>query len=188
MTVKNITLTGHRPNQIIPKGEKWSMAHPMAKEYGKAMRKELLRQAGFNLETKEWDKEQPVKLISGMAIGVDTIGALVLLKLKQQFPELFFLECAVPCLGQESKWNKEDQKRYWEILNQADEVTYVSKERYTHGCMQRRNEYMVDQASVILAVWNGMKSGTGNCVIYALEEGKPVTLIEPMTLNVGILS
>lgn len=188
MTVKNITLTGHRPNQILPKGEKWDMKHPMITEYGKAIRKELLKQAGFNTETKQWDKQQPVKLISGMAIGVDTIGALVLLKLKKQFPSLFFLECAVPCMGQELNWRKADQERYWKIMNEADEVTYVSKEHYTPRCMQKRNEYMVNQASVILAVWNGTKSGTGNCVVYALEEGKPVTLIEPITLKVGVLS
>lgn len=188
MERKKIALTGHRPSKLLPEGEKWDLSHPLIVNYGKAIRRELLKQAGFNTDTQTWDMEQPVQLISGMALGIDTIGALVLIRLKTQFPDLFFLECAIPCAKHESLWPQSEQKRYHEILEKADDVTHVSKKTYDNTCMQRRNEYMVDEADVILAVWDGSKSGTGNCVVYALEKGKPITLIEPISLRVGALS
>jgi len=185
--MKTITLTGHRPKHLIPQGDTWGLTHPLVKGYGSEIRKELLKQAGFNSQTQTWESPEPITLISGMALGVDTIGAMVLLRLKAQFPNRFFLECAIPCLNQDDRWKADDKKRYKDLLSQADVVTYVSEKAYTNGCMQKRNEYMVNQADVILAVWDGSKSGTGNCVIYALEQGMPVMLIEPISLRKGVL-
>lgn len=68
---------------------------------------------------------------------------------------------------------------YRDTLKQADEVTYVSKETYTEGCMQKRNEYMVDQADYVYAVWNGTSGGTGNCVKYAKEQGVFIYIEDP---------
>ena len=58
---------------------------------------------------------------------------------------------------------------------------------YTHGCMQKRNMYMVDSADRVIAVWDGSGSGTGNTVKYALSSGKPVYRIDPDTLSVSLL-
>ena len=43
---------------------------------------------------------------------------------------------------------------------------------------------MVDHAEIVLAVWNGSPSGTGQTVWYARETGKPVWIIRPDTLEV----
>ena len=43
---------------------------------------------------------------------------------------------------------------------------------------------MVDQADYIIAVWNGKPSGTGKTVQYAQQQGKPVRVINPITLVV----
>ncbi len=45
--------------------------------------------------------------------------------------------------------------------------------------MQVRNEYMVDRADLVLALWNGTPGGTGNCVRYARTRGVPVFVIDP---------
>ena len=50
--------------------------------------------------------------------------------------------------------------------------------------MHKRNRYMVDQADYIIAVWNGKPSGTGKTVQYAQQQGKPVRVINPITLVV----
>ena len=55
---------------------------------------------------------------------------------------------------------------------------------YTPGCMEKRNQYMVDHAYYILAVWNGRPSGTGNTVRYAQKKGKFVIVIDPVSLDV----
>ena len=43
---------------------------------------------------------------------------------------------------------------------------------------------MVDQADYIIAVLNGKPSGTGKNVQYAQQQGKPVRVINPITLVV----
>jgi uncharacterized phage-like protein YoqJ len=58
------------------------------------------------------------------------------------------------------------------------------QQRYTPDCMHKRNRYMVDQADYIIAVWNGKPSGTGKTVQYAQQQGKPVRVINPITLVV----
>jgi uncharacterized phage-like protein YoqJ len=44
---------------------------------------------------------------------------------------------------------------------------------------QKRNEWMVDHADEVVAVWDGTSSGTANCVAYAKKVGKPVWRIHP---------
>ena len=45
--------------------------------------------------------------------------------------------------------------------------------------MQKRNEYMVDLTDKVIAVWDGSKGGTGNCVRYAEKCGKEIIRILP---------
>lgn len=45
--------------------------------------------------------------------------------------------------------------------------------------MQKRNEYMVDLADRVIAVWDGSKGGTATCVKYAEKVGKEIIRIEP---------
>ena len=49
--------------------------------------------------------------------------------------------------------------------------------------MDKRNRYMVDQADVLIAVWDGSPSGTGKTVRYAHQQGKPVIIINPVSLD-----
>ena len=116
--------------------------------------------------------------ISGMALGVDTYAAQSVLKLREIYPEIT-LECAVPCRGQEKRWKKEDRDVYAEILSRADKVT-VLQDRYTPFCMQLRDAYMVENADIVLAVWDGGASGgTAYTVRCAEKLGKPVMVIPP---------
>ncbi|MGN1099694.1 MAG: DUF1273 domain-containing protein, partial [Christensenellales bacterium] len=69
------------------------------------------------------------------------------------------------------------------LLSVADKVTYVS-DRYTLSCMQKRNEYMVDESDMLLAVWNGIeKGGTFNTVAYARKKGIGIEIIDLTPLN-----
>ena len=49
--------------------------------------------------------------------------------------------------------------------------------------LKEAEQYMVDCADVVLAVWNGEPSGTGQTVWYAKEKGKVVWRIDPATLG-----
>lgn len=118
--------------------------------------------------------------ISGMALGVDTYAAEIILALKKQWIQLT-LECAVPCESQAIKWKERDRKRYFRIIEKADKETIIQTQ-YTNGCMEKRNRYMVEHSDYVIAVWDGSPSGTGKTVRYAQARNKPVIIINPNTL------
>ena len=86
-------------------------------------------------------------------------------------------------LTQAEKWSEALRDRYFDIASKCDKETLL-QQRYTPDCMHKRNRYMVDQADYIIAVWNGKPSGTGKTVQYAQQQGKPVRVINPITLVV----
>ncbi len=112
--------------------------------------------------------------ICGMAHGCDMYFAEAILQLKKNHPDVT-LEAAIPFLGQADKWGEKMKNRYLSILKLCDKRTLVQRE-YTRDCMMRRNRYMVDNSSVLVAVYNGSAGGTRNTIFYAMREG--VELVE----------
>lgn len=158
-----IAVTGHRPNKLWG----YDLFHPKYKELS-------LQMLDFLEENKA------THCISGLALGVDTVFAQSSMRYRRLYPELnVMVECAIPCANHSSKWNKEAQALYNNLLVLADIVTYVSKETYQPWLMQKRNEYMVDKCDLLLAIWDGSKGGTGNCVNYAKKKGKKIHIINP---------
>lgn len=118
--------------------------------------------------------------LSGMALGADTWGAEIVLALKRQRPDIRLI-AVLPCETQANKWSVEQRERYFNILAECDDVTYISR-HYTNDCMFRRNRWLVDHASFVLAVFNGEpKGGTAYTVNYAYQEKRAVILIHPDT-------
>jgi len=115
--------------------------------------------------------------ISGMALGVDTYAAQTVLRLRDYGMNIRLI-CAIPCRNQSSLWNDSQRKTYNEILAAADKVILLEEE-YSDGCMQRRNEFMVNNSSLVLAVWNGKPGGTANTLRYARKLSRPILQIDP---------
>ena len=116
--------------------------------------------------------------LSGMAQGVDLWCAQIVLELRKKNPALR-LHCILPCEGQESRWAVSAQEHYHSILAQANEVIYVGR-KYSRNCMLKRNRYLVDHCSVLLAVYNGSRrSGTGATVRYAQQISREIIFIDP---------
>lgn len=156
MTIMIIAVTGHRPNKL------WGYNYEVPQYISlKNKMQEIL------------EEQKPEYIISGMAIGVDTVFAIAGLQL--EIP----LECAIPCLNQEQMWSEEAKKLYHKILDRAWKITYVSKEPYAAWLMQKRNEYMVDNCDLLIAVWDGTAGGTANCVKYAKATNKQIIFINP---------
>lgn len=113
--------------------------------------------------------EQPDTVISGMALGWDQ--ALATAALEHGIPVI----AAIPFIGQADRWSKPDVERYWHLLERCSEKRVISTGGYSAEKFQRRNEAMVDDADLVLALWDGLpKGGTANCVAYAEAAGKPV--------------
>ncbi|MCQ2405894.1 MAG: SLOG family protein [Oscillospiraceae bacterium] len=116
------------------------------------------------------------RFICGMALGCDMMFAEAVLTLKEQYPDII-LEAAVPCPGQSNSWNKKYRERYARLIEACD-VVKIHSEEYTAGCMQKRNEYMVDNSSLLIAAFGGKKGGTFNTIRYASSMGLKVEIVE----------
>ena len=106
--------------------------------------------------------------ITGMSRGVDLWAAEAVLELKKEFSHVKLI-CAVPFDGFENSWEMEWQERYRRILISADEVYYIS-DRYSRGAYQKRNEWMIDHASMVIAGYTGAAGGTRNTIAYAKRQ------------------
>ena len=158
---KTCCVTGNRPQKF-----------PWKYGEGKAHKKYLVEMAG---QIEKLIESGYTYFISGGAIGVDMDFAEAVLQVKKQHKDII-LEIAVPCRNQDLKWSKNDKERYAGILKSADIVNVLS-ENYTSFCMQKRNEYMVDKAALVLAFWNGEESGgTWNTINYAERKGKQLVI------------
>ena len=111
---------------------------------------------------------KPDTVISGMALGWDQALAIAAIRLK--IP----VTAAIPFAGQEFKWPAKSQDLYLRILNNCAEQVIVCKGGFKPASMQIRNEWMVDHADTILALWNGSSGGTANCVEFARYMKKPI--------------
>ena len=122
--------------------------------------------------------------LSGMAQGVDLWCAQIVLDLRKTNPALK-LHAILPCEGQERKWTASAQEHYRSILAQANEVIYVGQE-YSRNCMLKRNRYLVDHSSILLAVYNGTyQSGTGMTVRYAQRLKREMIIIDPTACDIS---
>ena len=136
------------------------------------------------IAAKSWIEQQLEELyelgyrhfISGMAIGCDTYFAEEVLRLREKHPDVT-LEAAIPCADQASRWNSKQKQKYTELIEACDSVK-IFQEHYTPECMRRRNTYMVDKASVLLACFDGRPGGTMNTLVYARREGLEIRMLD----------
>lgn len=110
--------------------------------------------------------------ITGMAYGVDIWAGQIVVRLRKSNPALHLI-AAVPFRGFEDRWSADWKRAYQELLEQVDLVKYICP-GYNAGAYQRRNEWMVDHASRVIAVFNGEPSGTKNTIIYAQSISVPI--------------
>lgn len=160
---KTCCFTGHRPVKL-PWGMNESDSRCIALKEQLSSTLEGIYESGFR------------HFICGMAIGCDTYFADAVLNMKEKHPDVT-LEAAVPCDNQSDKWNRRQREHYTELLSRCDLVTYVSH-TYTPTCMMRRNEYMIDSSSLLLACFNGKNSGTLNTILYAERSGIKTIILD----------
>lgn len=117
--------------------------------------------------------------MSGMARGVDLWAAEAVLQIQNVKPsQKIELWAIVPYDRQPLAWSAKERARYQRILEQAARVEYISHDYY-NGCLQKRNRYMVDHATHLLAVYDGQPGGTASTIRYARKKGLEITIIEP---------
>ncbi len=113
------------------------------------------------------------EFICGMALGFDMMAAEIVLSLREELPDIY-LTAVIPFAGQPDRWAQENRDRYRLILDKADEVITLS-DKFYKGCEMKRNAFMLDYCSRVIAYFNGEPHG-GTCftVNSALKRGKTV--------------
>lgn len=114
--------------------------------------------------------------ISGMAKGVDIWAAELVLERRRLRPNISLI-CAVPYQGFGLHWKDGWTKRYEKIVQMADAVEYVCTE-FSRSAYQRRNEWMVDRASLLIAAYTGESGGTRNTIKYAERTSRTIRYLQ----------
>jgi uncharacterized phage-like protein YoqJ len=158
MTV--FAISGHRPEKMKP-----------------GIRVDIER-----LITEELVKHDDPYVIQGMAAGVDLWAARAAFRADIPF------ECAIPFKGHEPRKDFGVRYDYEQALKYADKITYVTDyEKYPGAFVyELRNRYMIDNADLLIAVYNGSPGGTRNAVEYVWSHRHiGICKINPDTLEVG---
>jgi len=166
----HLAFTGHRPSKL---GSDYELKSPLI----------------HNIKTEIINKVDIIKpdmFVVGMALGIDTLAALIAIEKHIPFT------AAIPFVGQEKAWPIPSRMKYYEILKQAAHIHICDIRRggsyheylkypptsYSAQKMDDRNHWMVDNCNKLIAVWDGTPGGTANCVRYAQRPGHQVEIIQ----------
>lgn len=144
-----IAVTGHRPDEL---------GGYNATENFKAIRRHMR-------DFLEQAPDGELILLSGGALGIDQFWIEVGLYL--ELPVMAIL----PFEDYNSKWPLLSRQTYDKLLTKCEDVIYVNK-AYTFEAYQKRNEFLVDNADILVAYSNGSCGGTQNCIDYAISKNK----------------
>nr|WP_268404293.1 SLOG family protein [Bacillus sonorensis] len=161
---KTVCFTGHRPDKLGG----YDMKNPTMLEL-----KDKLLEVIEELITKD----NKTRFISGGALGTDIAAFWCVHMLKKKYPVIENI-VAIPFKNQDKIWPDEQKYWYQRMLESADEIVNVEEVdkyktdddnpgEFSLAKMQKRNEYMVDHSQAIVAVYDGRKGGTANCLYYA---------------------
>lgn len=114
--------------------------------------------------------------ICGMAQGADFYFCEAALALREKHPGVT-VEAALPCEEQAARWRERDRDRYFSLIRACDFETMV-QHHYDRGCMLRRDRYMVDRSSLLIAVFGGMLGGTMYTLSYAMKHGLEIVTLD----------
>lgn len=173
-----VGFTGHRPNKL------WGYDY------------QHTSYIALKEKVKKFLIEEKVRIVyCGMALGFDTIVALAVLELKDEGFDIKLVAC-IPCANQECRWNIADRNLYKSILKRTDKIyglnehgteidlslmedgTLIDEDgaaydvAYQPWLMQDRNKVIVNHCDHLIALWDGTKGGTANCVEYARRTGR----------------
>lgn len=118
--------------------------------------------------------------LCGMAQGCDLYFCECVLALRRLHGDIT-VEAAIPCPTQADSWPPDQRERYRRLVDACDFETLVSA-GYTSSCMQRRDRYMVDHASLLIAAFDGTLGGTQYTMQYAMSRGLSIVDL-PLVLD-----
>ena len=141
--------TGHR----VIAGNKKSMIKSLVNE-------EILNKINDKVEV----------FISGGARGFDIMAAEQVIFMREDYDSIK-LCLYLPCRNHDIKWKYPERRQLHKIMEQADEIHYVTDGEYINGCMKKRNIAMVDASDCGIAYMTNRISGSAQTLRIAAEKG-----------------
>lgn len=165
---RTVCFSGHRPEKLPLKGDGGSDVIRYLKSI---LYKEILDSisAGYD------------RFITGLARGVDLWAGEILMELKAQGENISII-AVKPYMAHGDNFSGREKFTLGRLMNKADETVCLSNE-YKKGCLQLRNEYMVDHSGKLIAVVSDYRSGTGATIRYAEKQGIDVRVIDAKTFE-----
>jgi len=121
------------------------------------------------------------KFLVGMSRGADFLFAEVLMGRKLNWTAI------IPCTNQTHLWNYQDKDKHKSLIDKADDMI-ILHDNYQHGVMHYRNEYMVDNSEMLLAIYDDSgKGGTYHTVNLALKKHKQILQFNPQTHEFNVI-
>lgn len=159
----SVSFTGHRPDKIGGYDNEKPQRTLLVNNWLEEVTRRIIEKFG------------DVNFISGGAQGVDTMAAEIILQHKEKYKDKnIHLTMAIPCPQFGEDWPEEAKNRLQYIIKQSDKSLFV-RDNYTGPIvLDLRNKWMVDNSSIIVAVWDGSLGGTRNCFKYAQEMQKKI--------------
>lgn len=159
---KTVCFTGHRPEKL-----------PFSMD--DTVRLNMLRSMIY-LRIDEAYRSGYRIFLTGMARGVDMWAALGVMALKKQHNDIRLVGVS-PYKNEYCRLRGTDKWDYGVIEEAADDMIYISQD-YFKGCYQKRNNFIVNNSSLIIGVVYNMKSGTGKTLAYAEKMGLKADVID----------
>lgn len=159
---KTVCFSGHRPEKLPDNGSADSV--PMG----------VIRSLIYQ-EINNSINDGYTCFMTGLARGIDLIAGEMALNIKRTNPSIS-LVAVVPYPEQQNIVHGYDKFIYGCILEEADAVIQLS-DKYYKGCLRKRNQFMVDNSSKLIAAVDDYKSGTGQTIRLARKKGIDVAII-----------
>jgi uncharacterized phage-like protein YoqJ len=153
MKMFKIAFTGHRPDKLgNPDAVRASIRHYLTHQLS--------------------CRTEKLVVLSGGALGVDTIAAEVSIELGIPY----YLILPFPINIFTARWPASARSHLIALGHSAVRTYFIQRAFSTAG-YPARNRMLVDQADAVCALYNGTPGGTKNIIDYAREQGKALIII-----------